>query len=235
MKNKIKCAKELNKVLGVSPALPTDDSVSESVMDKKLKKAATMLTETEIEELSEVSVNVLTALGCEGFEAAEESEKEEDVEETPAPKKGKAKKEEPADDDDDEEDEKPKKDKSKKETEPEPKDEEDDDDAEKPVKGEKVAMKEEKETPAPKVKKEKKPKTAKRSRMSIICDVIKSLPKKGLSVDDAAQKVNEKYQDECGGKDNYTQSRHTLKVILPVLVEFELVEVDGEMLKPASN
>ncbi len=91
MKNKIKCAKELNKVLGVSPALPTDDSVSESVMDKKLKKAATMLTETEIEELSEVSVKVLTALGCEGFEAAEESE--EDVDETPAPKAKKEKKE----------------------------------------------------------------------------------------------------------------------------------------------
>lgn len=195
MKNKIKCAKELNKVLGVSPALPTDDSVSESVMDKKLKKAATMLTETEIEELSEVSVNVLTALGCEGFEAAEESEKEEDVEETPAPKKGKAKKEEPADDDDDDDDDQPKK-------------------------GKKVAMKEEKETPAPKVKKEKKEKTP-YSRIQAMAEVLKKKP--NMERTEAVEKADALYSEKTGKDNNVKEQAYSYSRVIEVMSVFELL------------
>jgi glucan-binding YG repeat protein len=99
----------------------------------------------------------------------------------------------------------------------------------------------EKPKPAPKAnaKKDAKPEGEKKakgfparegkSRIVCICDAVKTIGAKGMTIKAVAEASNKLYIKEGGaGKDNVKQSLHTFKVIMPVLVEFNLIKVDGE-------
>ena len=85
-------------------------------------------------------------------------------------------------------------------------------------------------------KKEPKEKKAKKtkSRMISLCDSIKSLPKKGMEIDAFVTEANEAFMKDCGGEGNERQTKHTLNVILPVLIEFNVVSIDGDVLTPSA-
>jgi hypothetical protein len=90
----------------------------------------------------------------------------------------------------------------------------------------------EKEKPAKKEKKPaKKEGKKKTTRMISVCDAIKELPKKGLSIDDLADKANEIFMEQ-GGQDNPDQTKNILKVISPVLIQFNLVTIEDDVFKP---
>ena len=78
----------------------------------------------------------------------------------------------------------------------------------------------------------KKVKVPTKTRMVMICDTIKNLPKKGLTIDKVAEQANESFQELYNGSDNEKQTKHTLKVIMPVLVAFGIVTVTGGVLIP---
>lgn len=91
---------------------------------------------------------------------------------------------------------------------------EDEDEEEKPAKKSKKAAKKE--------KKAKKEKVKRFCRIDSLCNVLKNLPKKGTTAEDIAKTANEKYVSN-GGDDNEKQSLHHLHVILPALINFQLV------------
>lgn len=76
--------------------------------------------------------------------------------------------------------------------------------------------------------KSKKKTKAKKKRIDYICDEVKNLSKEGASLEGIAKRANQKYVKN-GGDDNKKQTHHHLRVVLPVLINFELVtEKDGK-------
>lgn len=73
-----------------------------------------------------------------------------------------------------------------------------------------------------------------KKRIDCICDVIKSLPKSGLTVDEASERANKDYI-KAGGDDNLKQTVHHLRVILPAVLGLGCATMnDDGKLMPAS-
>lgn len=116
------------------------------------------------------------------------------------------------DDDEDEEDE----------------DDEDEDDEEEsapaPKKSKKKAPAKKEKKPKP--KKEKKPK--RKARLDSICDVIRTIPEDGISIEDLATQANEDCI-ENGGGDNMEQSIYMFtRFVSKILTNYGIVRVEGD-------
>lgn len=74
--------------------------------------------------------------------------------------------------------------------------------------------------------------TKKRSRMQSICDSLKKVSTKGMTVETFLEMANEDFA-KIGGSHNPLQMKHVLQVISPVLKEFNLIEFDGDKIKKA--
>lgn len=122
---------------------------------------------------------------------------------------------------DDEEEEEPEEDEDEDEEEDDDEDDEEEEE-EKPSKKKKSSKKSDKKK---KGKKKPEPKKVKgKKRIECICDALKKLSKKGKTAEDIAEVANKDFVKE-GGNDNVKQTAHTIRVILPTLINFELVSV----------
>lgn len=224
-------ADELNDVMGLNPAI--DSSLEDSKLKPYLVKAIEKIEDDD--EFTEETQAVIDELTAEIEKASKKGGKKE----AEAPAKGKGKKQpepEPEEDDDDDDDDD--------DDEDDDDDDDDDEDEEeqpepvKPAKGKKEApaakseKKSEKKSDSDEPKKRGFQKSEGKSRITCICDAVKALPKKGMDMKKLAEDADKRYQKESKSAENLKQSLHTFKVILPVLVEFGIITVDGENIIP---
>ena len=228
MKDLQAIAKELNEVMGIEPAIKFV-GVKKDALNKKLKEAAGMLRLTDADITDEDRENGDTELDVVNAEILAKMVELEILDEARLPKakkgkgKGKAKKAKEETAEAPEETTEGKKGKGK--TKAKAKKEEATEEA---AEGKKGKGKEKAE------KKAKKEKKVKRPRMNCICDVIKKLPKKGWDMDDFVKKADE-HSQKNGNEANEKQTKHALRVILPVLTEFGIVELNGDKLIPGEE
>lgn len=76
-----------------------------------------------------------------------------------------------------------------------------------------------------------KSKSKTKKRIDSICDAIKKIPKSGKTLKQIAEQANQDYM-KAGGDDNAKQTLYQLRVVLPTLINFEIVSQEGDKLKP---
>jgi outer membrane biosynthesis protein TonB len=114
-------------------------------------------------------------------------------------------------------------------------DEEKEDEPEPEVEEKPVKSKKEKAAPAEKPAKEKKEKAPAKeksksvTRTDCFCNALLAIDKKGKSIDDIAEEIDEAYV-KGGGKSNLKQTLHMIKVYLPVLVGVKFAKFDNKVI-----
>ena len=205
-------AKELNKVLGLDPAIDLKGSQEELV--EKINEAAALLVPED--ELTEKTVDGLKTLGIDlPIPEDEEPELEED-EDAPEDE------EEPEDDEDPEDEDAPEDD-----AEPAP--------VKKPQKHPIPAPKKKEDKAPSKEKKDKDPAPAKKKattihRIGCVSLILKDLKKKSISIPDLIDQADALYEQK-GGKPNQNESKTSVLKALIVLEYYGVVVVEGDTVK----
>jgi hypothetical protein len=75
-------------------------------------------------------------------------------------------------------------------------------------------------------------KTPKKKRINFICDVLKGLPKSGKTKDQIAKQANQAFV-KAEGTDNEAQTLHHLNVILPAVIDLNVVVMKDDKILPA--
>ena len=94
--------------------------------------------------------------------------------------------------------------------------------------------KETKKAPKEKAQKAPKEKKARVTRVSHICAAISSVPKKGLTVKELAEKADASL-GKAGGKANLKQTIHHTQVLVPAAIAWGIVKMEDGRVVPAQG